>query len=190
MMTSAYDIPLLRTLPRIVCHLLTMLLLSAPGPATADEQAIPEYQVKTAYLYNFARFVTWPETALQEHPGFTFCVTGADPFGMHLDRLGGKTVHHKTLEVWHLSSLAMVDNCQLVFIGEGDNLPEILSLLREQPVLTVSDADDFIEQGGIIQFLLVQNRVRFRINLTAASTAGLGISSKLLSLAVSVTGEK
>jgi hypothetical protein len=82
----------------------------------------------------------------------------------------------------------MVDDCQLVYIGENAELSEILLLLGEQPVLTVSDAAGFIEEGGIIQFILIQNKVRFRINVAAANAAGLNISSKLLSLAVSVTG--
>ena len=179
---------LLHSLPRIVCCLLTVWLLSAPVYAMANDTQVSEYRVKTAFLYNFSRFVTWPEATLQDHPEFTLCVIGTDPFGTQLDSLTGKTVQDNTLVVRRLSSLAMVDDCQLVYIGENTELTEVLLLLGEQPVLTVSDVAGFIEQGGIIQFMLIQNKVRFRINVAAANTAGLSVSSKLLSLAISVTG--
>ena len=113
---------------------------------------------------------------------------GTDPFGAQLDKLAGKPVHNNTLVIKRLKSLTLADDCQLVYISEDTEPTEVLLLVREKPVLTVSDAEDFIEQSGIIQFKLVQNRVRFRINMDAANSAGLSISSKLLSLAISVTG--
>ncbi|MCK5307283.1 MAG: YfiR family protein, partial [Zetaproteobacteria bacterium] len=81
-------------------------------------------------------------------------------------------------------------DCHLVFIGEHDELAETLWTLRKQPVLTVSNATGFAEKGGIIQFKLIKNKIRFLINTDAAKTAGLTISSKLLSLAISVTGTR
>ena len=163
------------------------MLLAAPALAVADETQISEYRVKSAFLYNFSRFVTWPEAKLQDRTEFSLCIIGTDPFGAQLDKLTGKTVHNHTLVVRRLNSLAMVDDCHLVYIGEDTMPADILLLVRELPVLTVSDAEDFIEQGGIIQFKLVQNKVRFRINMDAANSAGLKVSSKLLSLAISVT---
>jgi hypothetical protein len=188
-MTSPNHTTLLHDLIRMVQCLLALLLLSIPAPVLAHESQILEHQVKTAFLYNFSRFVTWPEATLLDQPEFNLCVIGSDPFDTHLDKLTGKVVQDRTLVVRRLSSLAMVDDCQLLYIGEDVDLPEVLLLLREQPVLTVSDAAGFIEAGGIIQFMLIENRIRFRINVGAANTAGLSISSKLLSLAVSVSGE-
>jgi hypothetical protein len=187
-MTTPNDMPLLYGLPRIVRYLLAALLLSVPALAVADEAKISEYRVKSAFLYNFSRFVTWPEATLQGRTEFSLCVIGTDPFGAQLDKLTGKSVHNHTLVVKRLNSHTMVDDCQLVYIGEDTRLTDILLIVRELPVLTVSDAEDFIEQGGIIQFKLVQSKVRFRINMDAASSAGLRVSSKLLSLAISVTG--
>jgi len=178
-------------LPRIVSSLLAALLLAVPALSMADEALISEYRVKAAFLYNFSRFVTWPETTLQDRTEFSLCVIGTDPFGAQLDKLAGKPVHNNTLVVKRLKSLTLADDCQLVYISEDTDPTEVLLLVREKPVLTVSDAEDFedfIEQSGIIQFKLVQNRVRFRINMDAANSAGLSISSKLLSLAISVTG--
>jgi len=188
-MTTANDMPLPYGLPRLVRGLLAAWLLSVPATVMADEAQVSEYRVKSAFLYNFSRFVTWPEATLQNHTEFSLCVIGSDPFGAQLDTLIGKTVHSKALMIKRLNSLAMVDDCQLVYIGEDTTLADVLLLVREQPVLTVSDAADFIEQGGIIQFKLVQSKVRFRINMDAANAAGLNISSKLLSLAISVTGK-
>jgi hypothetical protein len=187
-MSSPSDMPPLHDLPRIVRCLLAVLLLSLPPLVLAAEVQTTEYRVKTAFLYNFSRFVTWPETALQDHKQFSLCVTGTDPFGSQLDKLTGKAVHNTSLVVRRLSSLAMLDSCHLVYIGVDAELAEVLLLLGEKPVLTVSETADFIEQGGMIQFVLVDNKVMFRINVAAATTAGLNISSKLLSLAVSVTG--
>lgn len=175
-------------LPRIVRSLLAALLLAVPALSMADEALISEYRVKAAFLYNFSRFVTWPETTLQDRTEFSLCVIGTDPFGAQLDKLAGKPVHNNTLVVKRLKGLTLADDCQLVYISEDTEPTEALLLVREKPVLTVSDAEDFIEQSGIIQFKLVQNRVRFRINMDAANSAGLSISSKLLSLAISVTG--
>ena len=186
-MTSPSDMSQSRLLRRFRC-LLAGLLLTAPVLAMTDEARIPEYQVKSAFLYNFTGFVSWPEATLQNRTEFSLCVTGTDPFGSQLDRLTGKSVHNMRLVVRRLSSLAMVDDCQLIYIGENTDLTEVLLLLREQPVLTISDTEEFFEQGGIIQFKLVQNRVRFKINVDAATSAGLNISSKLLSLAINVTG--
>lgn len=172
------------------CLLAALLLSIIPAIARADETQIPEYRVKSAFLYNFSRFVTWPDTTQQEHTEFSLCVIGTDPFGTQLDKLAGKLVHDRTLVVHRLNNLDVTKDCQLVYISEDAVISEVLPIVRERPVLTVSDAADFIEQGGIIQFQLVQNKVRFRINMDAANTAGLSISSKLLSLAINVTGRQ
>ena len=168
-------------------YLAVAYLLCAGMPAGADEAQISEYRVKTAFLYNFSRFVTWPPVAMQDRNDFSVCVIGSDPFGEQLDKLAGKVVHSRTLVVTRLGSIAMLDSCHVLYISQDADLLKVLSVVREQPVLTVSDVEDFTEQGGIIQFKLVDNKVRFRINASAASTAGLTVSSKLLSLALEVS---
>jgi hypothetical protein len=167
--------------------LLVLALLPAwlPAASQPDGAELTEYRVKTAFLYNFARFVTWPVIP----PGqFSLCVFGADPLDKQLDTLQNKTIHGRSLRVIHLNSLAMIDNCQLLFVSRSQThkLHDVISTLREQPVLTVSDIDNFIESGGIIGFRLIDNKVRFDINTGAAKTAGLSISSKLLTLASTI----
>lgn len=173
----------------LIVALLFLLLSWQPGTCTAEDTLQTEQRVKTAFLYNFARFVTWPEMPAGQ---FTLCVLGRDPLGQQLDTLLHKTVNERQLRVMYLNSMAMVDQCQLVFVSTSyrHKLHTVISLLREQPVLTVSDIDNFIASGGIIGFRLIDNKIRFEINTAAASTAGLSISSKLLTLATSVRAEE
>ena len=147
-----------------------------------------EYKIKAAFLYNFSRFVTWPEEPGKNEGKFKLCTFGGDPFGQLLDALAGKSIHKSSLEINRIGSLDEVRDCQVVFIStiNGGNLEYVMSSLREQPTLTVSDINGFTAHGGIIQFTLVNNKVRFNINLDAANHAGLTISSKLLSLATVV----
>lgn len=165
-----------------------MLVLCAPSTALADDTRQTEYRIKTAFLYNFSRFVVWPQAALQERTEFSLCTLGDTLFGDQLDTLVGKTVHNKAIVVKRLYQLEDVLSCHLLFIGDQQELTETLWPLKEQPVLTVSNVAGFTEQGGIIQFRLVNNKVRFRINADAARKSGLTVSSKLLSLAIDVTG--
>jgi hypothetical protein len=147
-------------------------------------QPSTEYRIKAAFLYNFTSFITWPE-ALAGESGFTLCVFGDNPFGDLLDKLAGKSVKDKQLVVTRLDSPALLYQCQLVFISEmsSDLLAPALELLHGLPVLTVSDMRGFTELGGIIEFRIIENKVRFDININAAESSGLKISSKLLSLA-------
>jgi hypothetical protein len=178
-----------RCMQQVIAALLLMLL-SVAVAGTTDEAQHTEYRIKTAFLYNFSRFVSWPEAALQDRSEFSLCTLGSTLFGEQLDTLTGKTVHGKTLVIKRFDRPEDVLDCQLVFIGQSDEPGETLWILKERPVLTVSDAAAFTEKGGMIQFKVIDNKIRFRINVDAARAAGLTISSKLLSLAIDVTGAR
>jgi hypothetical protein len=169
---------------RVTAALATALLVCMPAFSGIAGQPSTEYRIKAAFLYNFTSFVTWPED-LAGGSEFTLCVFGNDPFGDLLDKLAGKPVKDKQLAVRRLDSLALLDQCKLVFISEmpNDQIGAALSLLHDLPVLTVSDMRGFTELGGIIEFRIIENKVRFDINVNAAESSGLSISSKLLSLA-------
>jgi hypothetical protein len=156
---------------------------SPPGPAAVS----PEYEVKAAFLYNFAKFVEWPtDTGLPAGSSLELCVLGEDPFGEALDRtVAGKVIDDRTLAARRLGSVQDVPGCAILFVGasEGRRLAEVLGHLRGRPVLTVSDADGFAEAGGMIGLFIENSRVRFAINVGAAASAHLTISSRLLSLA-------
>jgi hypothetical protein len=176
--------------------LLALLALRTP-PAAAPASPAPadEYAVKAAFLYNFAKFVEWPESAFAGHPeSHRFCVYGADLFAPAvLQDLGKKAVQGRRVAILHPALPQELAACQIVFLRRGDDarLPEVLSAVGGLPVLLVGETEGFAQRGGMINFVVEQERVRFEINRRAARAAGLQISSKLLGLAKVVDrGEK
>lgn len=174
-----------RSLPRRTLVLFALCLASPPAAGRADLPT--EYQVKAAYLYNFARFVEWPPASLPA-AGKTFVVAvlGVDPFGGALDAtLAGKQIMQRDLTVRRVARVEDAAGAQIVFISssESPRLTHVLSALAGHGVLTVSDMDDFARQGGIIGFRMEQRKVRFDINPRQAARARLKISSQLLRLA-------
>src|SRR5882672_1930803 len=140
-----------------------------------------EYQVKAAYLYNFGRFIQWPaKAASNTGDSFTICVLGKDPFGEALaatladEAINGKNVVAKRIPVPEDAA-----QCRILFISssEGDRVKQILSTLNDASVLTVSDLPLFSRQGGMVQFTMEGNRVRFEVNLAKTERAGLTMSS-------------
>lgn len=179
-----------RCLQGVMAALLLVLLTSMPATGMTDDAKQTEYRIKTAFLYNFSRFAVWPETALAGRSEFSLCTLGNPRMKAQLDTLTGKSVHGMTIFVKHFDNPEDIADCHLVFIEASNDLTETMWVLKEQPILTVSDAAAFTEKGGIIQFKLIDNKVRFRVNVDAARSSGLTISSKLLSLAISVTGTR
>jgi len=170
--------------------LLALLLLGGGGRAGADAGDDLEYQVKAAFLFNFAKFAEWPADAFAgpEAP-ITICVAGDDPFGESLDAaVRGETVGGRRLAVQRTRGLAKLRDCQIVFVAgsERGRRHAILSSLEGAAVLSVGEDDGFLTDGGVVRFVLDQNRVRFEINLAAAEDNRLKLSSKLLRLARAV----
>ncbi len=162
--------------------------------AVAAHASTPtEYEVKAAYLYNFGKFVQWPDSAPAVRSGFfTICVLGQDPFGRALYRtVSGEAIGGRSVTVRRIAGPEKAAGCRIVFVSgslDGD-LAEVLRVLGAASVLTVSDMPDFLELGGMIRFVMSGNRVRFEINLAAARRAGLAVSSQLLKLALSVRAD-
>jgi len=153
---------------------------------TAKAQTVTEYQVKAAFLYNFAKFVEWPSRSFPSPSApLQICVYGRDPFGEELRNITTeKMVNGHKLEVRRASDLQQARNCHILFVAlSGAPVKSILEGLRGASVLTVGDCKGFAEQGGMINFALVDGRIQFEVNRQAAEQAGLKISSKLLSVA-------
>jgi YfiR/HmsC-like len=146
-----------------------------------------EYQVKAVFLFNFAQFVDWQPVADQDpRAPLLIGILGDDPFGALLDEtVRGEHLGMRPFEIRRYRELADIDTCNILFISRSENqrIAEILPTLRNRPILTVSDADDFAKRGGMIQFFNDKNRIRLRINPEAAQAAKVVISSKLLRLA-------
>lgn len=155
-------------------------------PAAAQEL---EYPLKAAFLYNFVKFVEWPADAFAgERSPLTVCVYGTDPFGDTLDNVvRGESVGERGLIVQRPDALDDLRDCHVLFVSrsERSRLSEVLARVQGEPVLTVGDTDGFLKAGGVINFVLEENKVRFLINPEAAGRSGLKISSKLLRLAKS-----
>ncbi len=167
-------------------HAAIFLVCAALGPST-HAQSMTEYQVKAAFLYNFAKFVEWPSDAPgDDHNSIVLGIVGEDSFRDLLEHtVQGKTVNGRRLVVRRPKNASDARACQIVFIGasEKKRLRPLLDSLKGAGVLTVGESEGFAQLGGIINFTLEDNRVHFEINVDAADRAGLKISSKLLSLA-------
>jgi hypothetical protein len=153
------------------------------------QPAPAEYQVKAAYLLNFARFVEWPAGVLPASSPLNIAIVGDDPFGGALDEvLRGKSANGHAIQLRHLRWDDTLAPSQIIFISasEEGHLSQILRFIGRDSVLTVSDIDRFSLRGGVIEFLMVGDRVRFDINRTSAAAAQLNISSKLLNVARAV----
>jgi len=164
---------------------IALLIVLAPGIAQAESV---EYAVKAAYLYKFGIYVEWPAGAFSSPTApLVLCVAGEDPFGPTLDAaVRGQHIDRHPIEVRRLKAVGRDSGCHILYLGFGDTqrTSQAEAALKGTPVLTVGDART--GGGGIITFVISDNRVRFDIDEEAAARSGLIISSKLLSLALNV----
>jgi hypothetical protein len=161
------------------------------GNAYAQTAKADAYQVKAAYLYNFGKFVKWPAVAPANQTGsFTICVLDEDPLGAVLEStLAGETVGGKPVAVKRLAKAQDAQGvCHILFINaaQARDLRQILASIDQAAVLTVSDMPDFSKRGGMIQFVLADNRIRFEINLEGAEKSHLVFPAELLKVATAV----
>jgi len=164
------------------------LLFLESGTARAQEPQPSEYQLKAAFLYNFAKFVEWPTTALPSASSpFVIGILGENPFGEDLAKtVAGKKILEHPISVQLCASLDQATNCHILFISDSEkaSLGDLLKRLRGAPVLTVGENDQFLAAGGMVNFVRVANKIHFQINDEPARAAKLKISSKLRNLAV------
>ena len=167
---------------------------AASEPATGSAPAPDEYAVKSALLYNFARFVEWPTgTFATTDAPFVIGVLGDDPIGPSLERvLAGKTVTGHAIVIRRWRRVRDRGPCQMLYVAgeQSGDLERVLRELGDQPVLTVADFTDFARQGGMIEIVVEKHHLRFEINAAGAEHSHLKISSRLLSLAHVVAGPR
>lgn len=156
-------------------------------PQTRMQAGASEREVEVTYLLEFPGFVSW------QHPlppdVFNVCVIGRSPVGALLDVVGsGRTVQGRTVLVHKLAAATAPVDCQMIFItGSGaQSIAHVLAAVHGRPVLTVTDGQQSPFSRGIINFVHAQGRLRFEVDLAAASANGLHISSKLLHVALRV----
>jgi hypothetical protein len=149
-----------------------------------------EYEVKAAFLYNFARFVQWPPHAFASGDApLTICVLGSDPFGPALDDIVRvERVHGRPFAIARPGGPGAAAGCHILFVSSSEEprYRDILARIDRRVILTVSDVTSFLAAGGHISFFLDGNHVRFAVNTAALRECDLQVSSKLLRVARSI----
>ncbi len=169
--------------------LLTAVAVTAGAPRAQERNPL-EMAIKAAFLYKFPLYVSWPERAFASPTSpFDLCVVGDDTFASLVDRAAaGQSVAGHPMTVLHLATLSASNQCQILYLATSDPGPasQVLATVDGLPVLTVTDGFADARARGIVIFVIASNRVRFEIDNATATHDGLAISSKLLSLALSV----
>lgn len=167
------------------------LFFSSSFPVRGEGGSV-EYQVKAAFLLNFAKFMAWPESSFaQEESVFKICVIGENPFGAILGALEKKTVRGRPIRVFYAEKLNTSKGYHLAFISgsEEGQIAELLASLEKQPVITVSDMKGFARKGGVVEFVQQNGRLSFIINLVEAGHQKVDIQAALLNVAKEVITE-
>jgi hypothetical protein len=164
-----------------------MFMLCLPGERLAYGQTMSEDQIKAAYLYNFAKFVEWPAQDFAT-PGapIRLCVWGNPMIESELGQIvKGKSIAGRPVSIGPVQNGEQSRTCPILFIdsSEDKQTRRILDSLRDRSVLTVGETESFVQQGGIISFVMQEDHVQFEVNHKTANQSGLHISSRLLSVA-------
>ena len=155
------------------------------GRTAALAQDVTEPALKAAFIYNFARFTTWP-TDVPAADSFVICVLNDSAVAEALQRaVVGRSLSDRPVFVATVTSAAPKRICRVLYVAglPVAQLAEVVAELREAPVLTISNIDGFASAGGMTQFFFEHGQLRFRIHLESAKRAGLQISSRLLIMA-------
>jgi YfiR/HmsC-like len=179
---------------KIAAIVILLGLLFAPcHSARSEGPALTEYQVKALFLLNFTKYVDWPaNTFAQDNTPITIGVLGDDKFGDNVKiAVAGKTVGGRGISVQTMGNEDDWSKCQVLFVSasEKKHLPEILDRVRNLPTLTVGETEQFTQQGGIVNFIKKDGKIRLEIDLAASRLAKLQISSQLLKVADVVRGK-
>lgn len=164
----------------IVCSI-TEASPSTKGPSQSDIEAV--------YLFDFGKFVRWPVNNTNDP--LRLCVAGPQGFRDGLQNVvASERIDGRAVLVHRVVRGEDPIGCSILFIdsSERDRASDLLAAAAGKPILTVSDVPNFLDRGGMIEFVLVANRVRFSVNMTAAAHSNLSLSSELLKVAVSVRG--
>ena len=170
----------------LVMALSALFALCIPGAALAA--ASSEYQVKTAYLYNFAKFIQWPAGAFADSSSpIVIGILGEDPFGNSLDQVvSQRQAQGRSLRIERYQSLAEIKHCHLLFISrsEANHQGELLKTIADWVFATVGESADFTRDGGQIRFFFTSNQtIKIEVNPDAAQRAGIFISSRIMKIA-------
>jgi hypothetical protein len=177
---------------RCMPHLLALglVLVLAAGQAQATD-ALPspdrEHRVKAVFLFNFAQFVQWPDSAFSgPDEALVVGILGEDPFDTYMDEVvRGEKANQRPIVVKRFKKIEDAKSCHVLFVSNSEmtRVPAILAALKSRPVLTVGESEAMYSHGGMVCFVTEAGRIRLKINLEAVQGSALTVSSKLLRLA-------
>ncbi|HVB87724.1 MAG TPA: YfiR family protein [Candidatus Dormibacteraeota bacterium] len=171
----------------IAAACLICLLAAQSIPAQGADSASSEYLIKAGFIYNFAKLMEWPAPVFPEpNSPIVIAILGTDPFQGTLDNvLRGKQVNGREFVVKHLKWGDDLKGCNIIFVSSSEkaHFDDLFRMIHGLPILTIGDTPGFAERGGIINFVLEDDKVRFEIDVNAAKQARINISSRLLALA-------
>lgn len=151
----------------------------------AEERILNENQAKAAFIFNVARYVSWPPP---HSDTLLIGVLGKHPLAHEWQGISGKTLNGRKIKIFKSNDVDELIDCQIVFIEETSQqkTSRALLFLRRYPILTIGDSPDFINMGGILNISLFNNHISFSISQAQTRAVGLDISSNLLKLAKEV----
>lgn len=163
-----------------------IILFSSNLPAN---DANLEYKIKAGYLYNFTKFITWPELT---SPTFNLCIVGGDPFGPIIDPIEKKTAFARSIKIIrlpeneYLSISGTKFDCHILYLGETGNPKTVLEKalrFKKPATLIVGEEEELIPDGEMINFVNRDGKIKLQINLQSVKHSELKISAKLLEIA-------
>lgn len=179
-------------LSKLTVLLIAGTLLGVPD-ACAQTGAPAEYELKAAFIYNFAKYVDWPpESFPSKDSPVTLCIVGRDPFGGGFAAIEARQVHGRPLRVRRSVSVEDIGACNIAFVSDSAErrYAAVLKALASLPILTISDIEGFAEAGGAVGLFMGDGRLQFDANFATLQRANLKASSQALKLARTVYGMK
>ena len=173
--------------------LFLIVLMFSSNQSFAQGNSI-EYKIKAGYLYNFTKFITWPEN---ESETFNLCIIGKDPFGSIINPIEKRSVKNKPIRLYRFRSIKEAKRCHIVYFGDSDeqwgkidfSLSDILTVSSLENALTTGETKRFTQAGGMFAFFIKQGKVKLHINLQALKKSNLEVSAKLMEIAEIYEGE-
>ncbi|MDB4970920.1 MAG: hypothetical protein JWN44_6609 [Myxococcales bacterium] len=179
-----------RRMPRVALPLALVAAIAGACPASAAADEL-EYPVKAEFIERFTRFIDWPTQVFAGPDApFVLCVVGSTPMEAHLERIAGRRLKERRVELRRLKPTADAGACHLLFVAgsERGHIKQIITRLSGKPVLTVGDSEGFAREGVLINLILDEDgHVRFEICSNELRKSGLNVSAQLLRLARVVT---
>ena len=163
-----------------------LVIQAGAGSAGADSD-YSEADLKAAYLFNFARYIEWPDRVFEDDKAqITVCVFSSESFYKVIKKtIGNRSLDGRMVGARNSQSLEELGNCNIIFIGKEhiSQHEELIAAAADQSIFTVSDAEDFAERGGCSNFFQAGKKIHFSINVVAVKRSKLKVSSQLLRIA-------